>query len=82
MPPKKHRKYSVPFRVAALRSESGDTWHRYVTNASPEMLATKHLSAVYAARWEIELLFKELKSQCRLERVSLKERCRESLHSF
>jgi hypothetical protein len=67
VPPKKHRKYSVPFRVVALRRENGDTWHRYVTNAPPEMLAAKLLSAVYAARWEIELLFKELKSQCRLE---------------
>lgn len=65
--PNKNRKYSVPFRVVALRSASGDTWHRYVTNAPPEMLAAKHLSAVYAARWEIELLFKELKSQCRME---------------
>ena len=65
--PNKNRKFSVPFRVVAVRSDDGEKWHRYVTNAPPEMLAAKHLSAVYAARWEIELLFKELKSQCRLE---------------
>lgn len=65
--PNKNRKFSVPFRVVAIRSDNGETWHRYVTNAPPEMLAAKHLSAVYAARWEIELLFKELKSQCRME---------------
>ena len=65
--PNKNRKFSVPFRVVALRCENGKTWHRYVTNAPPEMLAAKHLSAIYAARWEIELLFKELKSQCRME---------------
>ena len=65
--PNKNRKFSVPFRVVAIRSDDGETWHRYVTNAPPEMLAARHLSAVYAARWEVELLFKELKSQCRME---------------
>jgi hypothetical protein len=65
--PNKNRKFSVPFRVVALRSNDGARWHRYVTNAPPEMLSAKHLSAVYPARWEIELLFKELKSQHRLE---------------
>jgi len=65
--PNKNRKFSVPFRVVAIRSDDGKSWHRYVTNAPPEMLAAKHMSAVYAARWEVELLFKELKSQCRLE---------------
>lgn len=65
--PNKNRKFSVPFRVVAIRSDDGSCWHRYVTNAPPEMLAARRLSAVYAACWEIELLFKELKSQCRME---------------
>ena len=65
--PLKLRKFSVPFRVVALWHEPSQTWHRYITNAPPEMIPAKLCSAIYAARWEIELLFKELKSQYRME---------------
>jgi hypothetical protein len=70
--PLKVRKFSVPFRVVALWHEPSQTWHRYITNAPPEMLPAKLCSAIYASRWEIELLFKELKSQYRMEEFASK----------
>lgn len=70
--PLKLRKFSVPFRVVALWHEPSQTWHRYITNAPPEMLPAKLCSAIYASRWEIELLFKELKSQYRIEEFASK----------
>ena len=65
--PRDHRKREVDFRVIAIWSDATQTWHRYVTNAPPEMLPAKLCSAIYASRWEVELLFKELKSQYRME---------------
>lgn len=65
--PVNHRKLHAEFRVIAIWSDKNQTWHRYVTNAPPEMLPAKLCSAIYAARWEVELLFEELKSQYRLE---------------
>ena len=42
--------------------------HRlYLTNASTSQLDAQTAPAVYALRWEIELLFRELKSQLRIE---------------
>jgi putative transposase len=62
------------FRHLRLRVV-GD-WHEkeqrhrvYVTNASPTQLAVQHVAAVYALRWEIELLFRELKTVYRIDQM-------------
>lgn len=68
--PLKHLHCTAPFRVVALFNERENTWHRYVTNAPREMLSAENMTAIYAARWEIELLFKELKSGYRLEDIT------------
>jgi putative transposase len=68
--PLKHLHCTVPFRVVALYNERENTWHRYVTNAPPEKLSAENMTALYAARWEVELLFKELKSGYRLEDIA------------
>jgi len=65
----KYRKASARFRVVAIYNERDKKWHRYVTNAPPKMLPARTVSAVYAARWEIELLFRELKSMYRAEEI-------------
>jgi len=62
----KNRKQESEFRVVASLNESTGVWHQYITNAPPEMLAAEHVTAAYAARWEIELLFRELQSDYRL----------------
>ena len=54
------------FRIVCVYNHAEQRWHRYVTNVSVEMLAARAVTAVYAARWEIELLFRELKSSYRI----------------
>ena len=54
-------------RVIAIRDPRSGDYHLYVTNIPPSKLAAEDVQAVYAARWEVELLFKELKSHYRLE---------------
>jgi hypothetical protein len=44
--------------------------HRlYLTSTDPSQLNSDSAPAVYALRWEIELLFRELKSQLKLEEM-------------
>ena len=69
---KRHRRrprvthHRARFRCVAIYSRELRQWHRYVTNLPPDMLKAKHFAAVYAARWEVELLFRELKGPYRL----------------
>jgi len=49
------------FRVVAVRRTDTATYDLYLTNASPRRLSAKAVSAVYASRWHIELVFKEWK---------------------
>jgi len=52
--------------IAVWRQDIGQ--HRlYLTSADPSQLASDAAAPVYALRWEIELLFRELKSQLKLE---------------
>ncbi len=52
--------------VGLLNRETGE-YHLYVTNVPPEKLAAEDIGAAYSLRWQIELLFKELKSHYRVE---------------
>lgn len=54
-------------RVIGIRDVRTGQYHLYVTNVPPDKLAAEDVQAVYAARWEVELLFKELKSHYRME---------------
>ena len=54
------------FRLIGVRdAETGSYWF-YLTNIPAEELAPESLAQVYACRWQVELLFKELKSHYRL----------------
>ncbi|MGD8863493.1 MAG: transposase [Myxococcales bacterium] len=53
----------------ALYNPELDRWHRYVTNMPPAMMKAEHFAAVYAARWEVELIFRELKCTYRIEQM-------------
>jgi len=72
LPP--HTTHDVHFRVVCLYNRELDTWHSYVTNLPPSMLIPEDLGAVYAARWEVELFFRELKSHYRLDQLPTKNR--------
>lgn len=54
------------FRIVAIRNPETRCFHVYITNIEAERLGPDEIAAVYAGRWAIELLFKELKSQYRI----------------
>ena len=59
---------SKAFRVVGVRNEDTDDYHLYVTNL-PEEFTPEQIGAVYSLRWEVELLFRELKSVYGLEKI-------------
>ena len=62
------------FRLVGLRNESTGKYHLYITNVPREQLSPGDIGRVYAARWEVELLFKELKSGYKLDELPSSKR--------
>ena len=54
--------------VCAFNPESGE-YHAYLTNIRVEILSAEDIALLYRARWEIELIFKELKSNYRMDQI-------------
>ena len=54
-------------RLVGVRDAASGEHHLYLTNIGPERLSAEEVAQVYAARWLIELLFKELKNHYRIE---------------
>jgi IS4 transposase len=54
--------------VCAFNSESGE-YHAYLTNIRVDILSAEEIALMYGARWEIELIFKELKSHYRMDQI-------------
>jgi putative transposase len=70
----KHRVYagvrhkgSAVFRLVGVRDAHTGDYHLYLTNIPPERLDAQDIAQTYAARWLIELFFRELKSHYRAE---------------
>ena len=61
--------HHATFRFVAIYNAELSQWHGYVTNLPPSMMQGQHFAAVYAARWEVELLFRELKTRYRLDNL-------------
>jgi len=57
------------FRLVGVRDPDTGEHHLYITNVGVEDLAAEHIQRSYALRWEVELLFRELKSHYRLEEL-------------
>ena len=53
-------------RVVGVRDPGTKRYHLYITNVPVDGLAAEDVQRVYAARWEVELLFRELKSAYRM----------------
>ena len=66
--------HTVSVRIVGVWNDREHRYHLYVTNIPSHRLGPEHLSAVYAARWEVELLFRELKSHYRLRDVRSRRR--------
>jgi len=65
----KEKKDNERFRLVAVYNEDEDKYHLYITNLSQDLLEPQELARLYGARWEIEILFKELKSKYALDVV-------------
>jgi len=57
------------FRFVGHYNHDHDCWHFYVTNLPTSMMKARHFGAIYAGRWEVELLFRELKSNYRVDHM-------------
>lgn len=68
------RKATQTLRVVGIRNRSDGGYHFFITNVPLDRLSAEDIAQVYAARWEIELLFRELKSQYRLEDLPSRRR--------
>jgi putative transposase len=58
------------FRLVAVFNEDENKHHVYLTNISKNDLSPEDVAKLYGARWDIELIFKELKSQYSLDVVN------------
>lgn len=57
------------FRLIAIRNQETGEYHVYLTNLPTHKLPAEDVQAVYALRWQVELLFKALKTHGRLEQL-------------
>jgi putative transposase len=64
----------LPGRVVGQWNDDAKRYHFYLTNMPRQRLESRDVAALYAARWEIELLFRELKVHHRLEQLPTRKR--------
>lgn len=62
------------FRLVGVRDAHSGEYHLYLTNISPEHLSATDIATTYAARWAVELFFRELKSRYRAEQMPSSKR--------
>lgn len=60
---------SMILRLVAVWDDEHDEYHVYLTNLPQDVLSAEDVAALYRVRWEVELVFKELKSQYALDKV-------------
>jgi len=58
------------FRLVAVYNKDEENYHVYLTNISKDDLSHEDVAKLYGARWDIELVFKELKSRYDLDVVN------------
>ena len=61
---------TMNFRLVAIFNEDEQKHHIYLTNIQKDVLNAEDIATLYGARWDIELLFKELKSKYALNVVN------------
>jgi IS4 transposase len=74
------RKATMRVRIVSLWDEVHGVYHWYITNLPVDKIEAEEIGKLYAARWTIELLFRELKSCYHLE--SLPSRKRHVVEAF
>jgi putative transposase len=58
------------FRLVAVYNKDEEDYHVYLTNISKDDLIPEDVARLYGARWDIELIFKELKSRYDLDVIN------------
>ena len=58
------------FRLVGVFNTRANCWHLYVTNLPVDEFSPEELALLYRSRWEVELLFKELKGTHRLDELT------------
>jgi IS4 transposase len=66
----KERSDTEQFRLVAVFNEDEEKYHVYLTNIPKNVLEAEDVAKLYGARWDIELIFKELKSRYALDVVN------------
>ena len=61
---------TMRLRMVAIFDERTMAYHTYLTNIGPEVLSAEEVAELYGVRWEIELVFKELKGTYALDQVA------------
>jgi hypothetical protein len=56
-------------RAVGVRDDQRRDYHVYFTNIAPDALEPEDIARAYALRWQIELLFRELKTQYRMAQL-------------
>ncbi len=59
----KKSKDTKAFRLVAIYNNEAKKYHVYLTNIPPDALSAENIAELYRVRWDIEMIFKELKSK-------------------
>lgn len=65
----KRTRATMGVRIVGLRDEQHGGYHWYITNLPVDKIKGEQIGKLYAARWTIELLFRELKSCYQLDSI-------------
>lgn len=65
----RRRTIKCRFRLIAIRDEKTRNYHLYLTNTESERLLAEDARAVYALRWQVEIVFKQLRSMGRIDHL-------------
>jgi putative transposase len=61
-------------RLIGVRNEEAGRYHLYLTNVPPETLEAEEVAYSYRARWLLELTFKQLKQNYRIDQLPTRRR--------
>lgn len=70
----RHSWGTMDVRLVGITDDKTGHRHLYLTNAPPDKLAAEDIGAVYAARWQVELLFAQLKRTYLLDELPSRKR--------
>lgn len=66
----KRSRDTIPFRLVAIYNQEAKRYHVYITNIPQSALSAEDVAELYRVRWDIEMIFKELKSKYSLDAIT------------